>query len=331
MPEALRAHLQTRLFVLVLLAFLPALVLFLYSGRQTKALQSRIVDEQLSRAASVASVEYVRLLAESQALLGVLSQIPAVRDGTSGECGDILANALRVTPQYTTLSRIGLDGYLRCGSLTPEQGLYLGDRAYFTLATTLGQFATGDYALGRITGKPGVGVALPIISNGNGDTRGVLAASIDLTRLGTNALSAELAEGMSFTVLDRNGQVLVRQPIRPDPAIADSIGTMRGEDFPGMPDSPGISLTDGVDLDGFPRRFAVAALGERAGNGRGYVVIGADRDALVADIESMNRSQRWVLFFAAIALAALAWIWGHYFLVRRAVAAKRSEVKDGMP
>lgn len=325
MPEALRAHLQTRLFVLVLLAFLPALFLFVYSGRQTQALQRRIVDEQLSRSAAVASVEYDRLLAEAESLLGVLARVPAIRDGTSGECDRLLREALRVTPQYTTLSRIGLDGYLQCGSLTPEQGLFLGDRAYFTLATTLGQFATGDYALGRITGKPGVGVALPITQEG--ETRGVLAASIDLTRLATNALSAELAEGMSLTVLDRNGQVLVRQPIRPDPVIEDSIGTMRGEDFPGMPEGQGITLADGVDLDGLPRRFAVAALGG-SGEGRGYVVIGADRNALTSELESITRSQRWVLLVAAVLLAVLAWIWGHYFLVRRAVSEKRAALTD---
>jgi len=322
MPEALKAHLQTRLFILVLLAFLPALALFFNASRNTRELQSRIVDQQLSRSAEVATVEYMRMLTESAALLGALAQVPEIREASQIECDAILANALRVTPQYTTLSRIGFDGYLTCGSLTPEQGLYLGDRAYFTLATTLEQFAVGNYALGRITGRPGVGVALPVQVDGS--TRGVLAASIDLSKLADNALSVELAEGTSFTVLDRNGQVLVRQPIRPDRAIADTVGAMRPDGFPAMPDRRGVALQDGIDLDGLPRRFAVSSLLSVDGSPRGYVVIGGDRDAIIREVQASARGGQWILLITAVGLAILAWIWGHYFLVRRAVEATRS-------
>ena len=327
MPEALKAHLQTRLFVLVLLAFLPALALFFWSSIQLDALRSQIMDEQLARSAQVATVEYARILAESESLLGALSQVPEIRAASNPACDAILANALRVTPQYTTMSRIGPDGYLSCGSLTPEQGLYLGDRAYFTLATTLEQFSVGDYALGRITGRPGVGVALPVEVDGS--TRGVLAASIDLSQLADNALSVELVEGTSFTVLDRNGQVMVRQPIAPDPAIADTVGVMRPEGFPTMPEDRGVLLSDGVDLDGLPRRFAVSTLRGVDGSPRGYLVIGADRDALSREMAEMARQEQWILLIGAIGIAALAWIWGHYFLVRRAVEEKRAAVAGG--
>ena len=322
MPEVLKAHLQSRLFVLVLLAFLPALVLFFYARSQIRDLQALVVDEQLSRAAEVASAEYVRLLADSEALLGALAQVPEIRDAQPSGCNAILRNALQVAPQYTTLSRIGLDGYLACGSLTPEQGLYLGDRSYFTVATTSGRFAVGDYALGRITGRPGVGVALPVA--GSGAIRGVLAASIDLSKLADNALSVELAEGTSLTVLNPKGQVLVRTPTRADRAVGDTVGAMVGEGFPAMPERRGVVLHDGVDLDGFPRRFAVASLQGRDGTASGYVVIGADRSALAEEVESYARSELWILLVGALALAILAWVWGHYFLVEHAVADKRA-------
>ena len=74
----------------------------------------------------------------------------------------IVSDMLEHTPQYTTLSLIGRDGYLACGSLTVNGDLFLGDRAYYLLATTHGRFSVGEYAIGRITGKPTVGVAFPI-------------------------------------------------------------------------------------------------------------------------------------------------------------------------
>ncbi len=320
MPEALKAHLQARLFVLVLLAFLPALAVFTYASRHVDALRERVVDEQMARTAEVARAEYVRLLADSEALLGALSHVPAIRDATS-ECTPLLRAALQETPQYTTLSRIGLDGYLSCGSLTLGDGLYLGDRTYFTLATTSSRFAVGDYALGRITGKPGVGVAYPIVDETG--TNGVLAASIDLSRLAENALSVALAEGATLTVLNRKGQVLVRVPDLAQ-LIGDSLGATASEGFPTMPAERGLELVDGTDLDGFPRRFAVSALTGRDGSQGGYVVIGADRQALAAEVATFARSERWILAIGAVLLAVLAWIWGHYFLVRRAVEEKRA-------
>ncbi len=51
---------------------------------------------------------------------------------------------------------------MACGSLTPENALYLGDRAYFVRATSRNLFSVGEFTLGRITGKPVVGMALPL-------------------------------------------------------------------------------------------------------------------------------------------------------------------------
>jgi len=92
-----------------------------------------------------------------------LAEFPEIRDGAPGQCNRRLASVLNHTPQYTTLTLIGMDGYLACGSLTVDGGLYLGDRTYFTRANATSRFSVGDFAVGRITGKPTLGVAYPIL------------------------------------------------------------------------------------------------------------------------------------------------------------------------
>lgn len=309
---------QIRLFVLVILAFLPAVVLYGFTNDRLREMERQRQEDELLELARLTAVEYRRLVEESRQLLTALAEFPAIRDAQEPACGERLASVLRHAPQYTTLSVIGGDGYLTCGSLRADGDLYLGDRAYYLLATTQGSFAVGEYALGRITGKPTVGVALPMGPEEAGAVQRVLAASLDLTTLGRHAATAELPPATTVTVLDRAGNVLIRRPARSSPDAADTVGARVPSDFPGLEgETRELRLANGTDLDGTRRLFAVAPLataGDRTPEG--YAVVGKADAQVLAAVEEVARSELQLLAVGGLAVLLLAWAFGHYGLVR---------------
>jgi hypothetical protein len=323
MPASPPKGLQSRLFVLVVLAFLPAVALYWYANRELRAAERSAHERELLRAAQVVSVEYQRLIDESRALLGSLTEVPAIRDARRPECGRILAGVLQHTPHYTTVSLIGGDGNLVCGSLAPGDPLYLGDREYFLRARSLGRFAVGEYAVGRITGRPGVGVAFPLMA-ADGTPDRVLAASIDLTMVGRNADRLELPEGASLTVVDRSGRVLVRRSPGPAPIQADSVGALKPASFPDAPENFQPAIVEGEDLDGTPRTFAVLGLRSEGVEPAGYLAIGKRTNEMVAAADRTAGTKLGLLTGGAIAALLLAWFFGHYTLVRPVMAEGRT-------
>ncbi|HSG09710.1 MAG TPA: cache domain-containing protein [Longimicrobiales bacterium] len=317
---------QIRLLALVMVAFLPAVVLFGLANSNLRQHEREQQEDQLVQIATLAALEYERLIKDSHQLLSVLAEFPEIRIGSSAECGRRLASVLSHTPQFTTLSLIGADGYMTCGSLPVDGSLYLGDRAYYLLATTNGQFSVGEYALGRITGKPTVGVAFPLASEPQQRVQKVLAASLDLSNLGSYS-PRTLPAYVTFTVLDRNGRVLVRKPAGHAPIGNDSLGAQAPENFPQLPaEAGGPELMAGTDLDGVSRLFAIAPLRGGGLRPQGYVVVGKEEVMLLAEMESAASRELRFLGLAGGALVLLTWLLGHYGLVR---AGARTRAEPG--
>lgn len=304
--------LQLRLFLLLVVAFLPVVGILWYVNGELRRLETRAHEQELRRIAQVTAVEYHQLLNDSRSLLGVLAEFPAIREARIPECNQGLFSALQHTPLYTTISVINREGYLVCGALPAEGDLYLGDRAYFILTSNYHRFSVGEYALGRITGKPGVGVAYPL--GEEGEIQAVLAASIDLTLLADSARRADLPEATSLTILDRNGAVMVHEPR--SGLEGDTLGVRAPASFPVIPTAGEVHVVRGTDLEGREAVFAVATLSAGAAEPEGYLTVSrpvADVEAAVADVVN---DEIILLAVAGVVLLAVAWGIGHYHIVK---------------
>ena len=314
MEDVSPRNLQVRLLILVFIAFIPALGIFWYANREFRNLQLEAKEQELAQRAGEVATEYRRLIGEGQAFLAALSEFDEVRSVRFSSCTDHLERVLRHAEQYSTITVIGMDGYLACGSLTPENALYLGDRAYFVRATSRGLFSVGEFTLGRITGKPVVGMALPL---GNGEGTGsVLAASVDLNVLARRSGGGTLPEGYTFSVLDRNRRVMVRRPRTGNFTLADSVGAIAGATFPGPQEGSDPVIVTGTDLDGIERLFAVAPLRSPTGNTEGYLAFGRTKVTLMQEVDKIVSLQLRFLAVGGMVLLALAWALGHFWLAR---------------
>lgn len=314
MTEVSSRNLQVRLLILVFMAFIPALGVFWYANRELRALQLEAKEQELLRRAGEVATDYERMIQEGEAILGALSEFEEISSARSPVCTQRLGEVLEHTEQFTTISVIGLDGYIACGSIHPETPLYLGDRAYYVRANSRGIFSVGEFTLGRITGRPVVGMARPL--DGDGENGAVLAASMDLNALASRSGGGSLPEGFTFSVLDSNQRVLVRMPRTGDFTLADSVGAIAGADFPAPPEAPDPFIQIGTDLDGVERLFAVASLRSPTGNVEGYLAFGRTRMTLMQEVDEIVSLQLRFLAMGGIALLALAWALGHFWLAR---------------
>jgi len=306
--------LQLRLLILVFVAFIPALGFFWYVNNELRDLQTEAKEQELIRRTQVIATEYSLLLEESQRYLSTLAEFPEINSGRAPACSAYLQRALSHAHEYTTISLIGMDGYLACGAVTPDGDLYLGDRAYFTRASARGSFAVGTFSIGRMTGLPVLGMAQPVFE---GDRlTWILAASMDLRILAHRAAPDTLPEGYTFTVLDPERRVMARLPTTGDFTLADSVGAQADPDFPAMPMGSSPMVVSGTDLDGMVRLFAVAPLRAPGGDVQGYLAFGRTQVTLMEEVDMVVDTELRYLAGGAVALLALAWILGHFWVAR---------------
>lgn len=321
-----QARTQIRIFILVFLVFLPSVVLYGFASSTLQERERSRQEQEIRQIAELTSVEYGQLIDQSRHLLGALAEFPEIREARQPECSERLASILRHVPQYTTISLIGADGYLECGSLTPDDALYLGDRVYYQLATANNRFSVGEYAVGRITGKPTVGVALPIERTQGAGVDKVLAASLDLSGLGVTGAGTALPSYSTLTVVDRAGNVLVRTPARRHPLGYDSVGARAPETFVDLAGVQGRDPTflEGTDLDGVDRVFAVVPLrtGRTLG---GYILVGKEQAMMLDEVRAVERRDLRLLGVAALAVLVLGWVFGHWGLARGARGGKDAD------
>ena len=300
-----------RVLLLVLIAFLPAVGIYLYANGEIRSLQLANQEQELLRATRETSVEYSRLLEESRVLLATLAEFPQVNGMRQPECTQILGRVFDQANHLNGIWAIGLDGYVGCGSVQPDGLLYLGDRTYYIRAMNENRHVIGNYQIGRVTGRPGVGSAIPIRGE-DGVPRGVLIASIDLRALGETAQDMELPESSSFTVLDREGRVLVRFPS--GESEGDTVGAMRTEGFPEAVDEP--AIVHGADLNGAPSVFAVAPLTGEGATPEGYIAIGRPEGVISSAASDVVNRTLGLVAIAGLALLTAAWIFGRYIIAK---------------
>ena len=310
-----------RVVFLICVAFLPSIAVSWYAYGEVKSLAVEATEQELLRAADVTASDFEGMVDEGRAMLFALAQNEEVGRYERPACDLLLGRVLAASPRYTALAVIDPDGYRVCGAVSLENPLYLGDRSYVIRATGSRRFAVGDYQVGRITGKPTVGLAYPVYDDEDGLVS-VLATTLDLTLLAENASEAQLPADATYTLSDLSGNVLVRYP--PDTAW---VGSKLPATFPAAvdPDPSMTEIATGEDLDGLARLFAVAPLRRPGGRAVGYLAVGVPEAAAAAPLARILGTELSLLAFSLALLVLAAWAMGHYSILARTDAIVEAE------
>jgi signal transduction histidine kinase len=311
MPRFSFASLRFRLLLLVLLAVVPALGLTLYTNVELRRAAAADIREEALRLARIAASDQEDTLKDTRQLLFALAQFPEVRSTDPTACS-ALFELLDQYPQYALLGVIARDGDLFCSTLPISGPANLTDRDYFQRVLQTRDFAIGDYQKDPISGKATLDLGYPVLDEA-GRVQAVVFASLDLTWLNQLAAEAQLPEGSTFTVIDRNGTILVRYPAPgiwvgqsvPEAPVVETILSQRGE-----------GTAEAYGVDGIPRLFAFTPLSSAPGGEDVYVSIGIPTAVAFADANRVLIRHLAGLGLVMVLALAAAWFGGDLFILR---------------
>jgi two-component sensor histidine kinase len=302
-------RLRVRLFLLVLIAVVPAIAIQIYTEIDLRRERAADVHEQALRHARVVAAGTLEILAGSRQLLVALSHLADVQSLDPERCEETLGNLLAQVPAYTTIGAATREGMLVCsGWKNPAEPVNIRDRSYFRDALLTNGFAVGDYAIGHTTGTPTLHVAHPI--NRGAETIGVLVAGLDLHWLEQHFRRPQLPPGAVLMIADHQGTILA--------ALPSDGGRRAGQKLPSAHRAYIFGdqerTVELVDLDGLERVFGYVPINyPPAGLA---VAVGLDKGMALATIEwAMLRGFALILFGLVMGLIAAGIVARHF--VRR--------------
>ncbi|MFI5340266.1 MAG: cache domain-containing protein [Candidatus Methylomirabilales bacterium] len=310
------SSLRVRLLLLVLLALIPARGLGIYTAWEMREAARAEALQDAMRLARIASTAGERLVEGTHQILIVLARLPEVRSQNASACSALFADLLKLYPFYSNFGAATANGDVFCSAVTFEGLSNIGDRTYFRRAVERRDFATGEYQIGRITGKAVINLGYPVL-DGAGRVAAVVSAGLDLSWLNRLLAESRLPEHSTITVVDGAGQVLARYP-EPEKWVGKS-----------FPDAPFIraaiyqqdeGTVEGSGLDGTPRLFAFTPLHFGEGERFAYVYIGIPKDSAFAKVNQID-TRSLVGFGGVLAFALLATGIGSKVLILRPVTA----------
>lgn len=305
------SSLRVRLFFLVLTAVLPALGLVFYTALEQRRSATVEAQETALRLARLASGNQGQLIGGVRQLLVSLSQLPEIRSGDAEGCSAFLSKLLQQYPLYANLGAASADGMVFCSALPAHVPVNLSDRAYFQRAIQTRDFAIGDYQIGRITGKATVNFGYPVIEDGR--IEAVIFSALDLAWLNRLAFDAELPPGSTFSVIDRNGTVLIQYP-DPERWVGRSL---KNASFVRTILDQRTGVAEVVNMEGIPSFFGFAPLFGAQEAGDVYVGVGIPREAAFSEVNRILSRHLLGLGLVSFLTLLAAWVGSDLFILRQ--------------
>lgn len=306
------SSLFVRFLLLVILAFIPALILIIYTADEQRQFEVTRAQEETMLLLRHVSGDQERLVDETHQFLAFMAQMPEVRSGDTIKCKILFKNLFEWQKRYANLGLISSDGDLLCSSVSLPNPTNFAESPSFIRALQTRDFSIGNYRLGPITGKPSIAFSYPVL-NETGQVQAVLFASLDLTWVNNFVADVKLPPGVTFTMIDRNGTVLSRYPnveqwigkTMPETPIIQTILGQKGE-----------GTVESVGIDGTPRLYAFKPLCGTANDADIYLYTGIPTDFIYAGAKRIVERNLTLLGIVTVLILVIAWLGGNFFISR---------------
>jgi signal transduction histidine kinase len=306
------ASLRFRLLLLIVLTLVPVLGVTMWNVSNQRTAITATVQSDALRLTKLIAANQTEQVESSRQLLTTVAQLPLILEEDLTTCDTLLADLLQQYPSYTNIYTLGIDGGSRCSGLPVEPGsLNVFDADWFQEVVATRTFVIGNYELGRLTRKPIVPLAMPVLDDEN-NVIGVVGAGLSLNWLNEFITQTPLPEGGVLTITDKNGVVLA---VHPETGVEGVIGQSAAESpvFQEVA-ARGEGVTQGSGLSGIPRLFGFTQIGD-PGTGI-YIIVSVPESIAFAEVNTFQSSSLIALGLVSL-LAAVTSLAGSYLLLMR--------------
>ncbi len=307
--------LRTRLYILILVAFIPLSGLILHIAEKQKAKDTKSIFQKALMLTKAAAVEENQKLNATLRMLTALSDAVFTFEDNPREISGLLdIFSKQFTEEYAQFGILSPDGRLLAGAGQSETGTNYSDRSWFSACIQGKSFAMGEYGTEQISGKPVLYLALPALDAGN-RVAAVAYAAVNLNWLNRSIFRrlSELPAGSRLTLLEQGKEMLQYDVDTGQWSVLKNFDpTLRRQIV-----SRQSGTLSAADENAVARIYAFAPLASSLKNRRVSVVLGMPESlALGASTRSFARN---VALLVVSALAAMLLIWwaGDFYILRR--------------
>lgn len=319
--------LRERLLLLVLVASMPVLALIVYSAVAERQAAAQDAERNVQNLVAFATREQAQTVTDTRQLLAILSQLPALQPGASGEeCTSTLAKLLESHGHFTNIGVATPDGVIYCSAVPMSESVNISDRSYFVRALASRSFGVGDHQVGRVTGASAINFGFPILDDG-GEVAAVVYAALGLSWLNRIVNDVVLSSGSTVTLIDSTGTVLARYPEQ-----AGRVGER-------LVDTPLVrAVLEGREgaagilpgLDGVTRFYSFAAL-LPDNSGSAHFAVGIPEAEVFAEANRALVRNLMLLLVVVLLTLVSAWFGSNAFVIRplQAIAGAARRLAEG--
>ncbi|MDB5965510.1 MAG: multi-sensor signal transduction histidine kinase, partial [Polaromonas sp.] len=301
--------LRTRLVMLVVAAIVPLFGLSVVRALLNAEAAISQATRNLEFSASLVASNQRRVADSARQTLTAISNIPGMAEGKKPDCQRYFKNLVQELSVYANLGIVGPDGVIRCHSAGGAPG-FAGDRPYFQAAVARRGFVSDGYIIGRVSGKPIITFAQPVLGP-DGRVVAVAFAAMLLSEVAKEVNIAQLPKESQLLVIDRRGIVLAANPAtaaevgRPSPSTSLQAAMDAGSE----------GIFEGPDSAGKRRIYALVSTGNPA-NLSSFVAVSAIRSEVLAPARFQLLLESLVLTLVAFFGGWIAWLIGGSAIVR---------------
>lgn len=202
----LRLSLRTKLIIAALLVLTPVVLLLAQNYRAAYDNQRNLVLADEVRVAQVVSAIVDDNFAEALAIVRSYATDPVVLSFDPPRINQYLARLAPLYPQYDDVVAVFDARGNIVGSARGVGPVNVADRKWFQDVLRTGEAVVSDVLISRETGRPIVGVAVPI-NDQTGQRVGAVGSALDLDHLPRTLETVQGAMGQQIFMADRTGRI----------------------------------------------------------------------------------------------------------------------------
>jgi signal transduction histidine kinase len=248
MPRLPHISLTQRLFILVVIAILPAIIIQGFNEYELRKAREADIRQQVIQITKQFGEEIGELREGARQLLLALAQLAPVRSKESDVCSAHFAALKSQYANYGLLAAADTEGRIFCSS-SPTSYSSVADQPFFKRAMAQDGLAVGNYWDDKATGQRMIHFAVKFDS-GDGRTAGVVFAGLDLRWLSEHLKERGLAPTSSILIADREGNIIARLP-NPDALV----GKNMRKSHEAIMDGDVAGWEEAIGVDGVTRIF----------------------------------------------------------------------------